>query len=75
MKLSGWGCYPVIETNITAPRNDDEIINVSNPDVTPTAFTITVTPNVSTNGVITLTPTPTRTRTGTPTLTPTPTAT
>ncbi|MDB2708492.1 FAD-binding oxidoreductase [Amylibacter sp.] len=28
MKLSGWGCYPVIETNVVAPRNDDEVINL-----------------------------------------------
>ena len=28
MKLSGWGCYPVVETNIIAPRSDDEIINL-----------------------------------------------
>lgn len=28
MKLSGWGCYPVIETNVVAPRNDDEVMNL-----------------------------------------------
>jgi len=55
--------------------NDNEIINVSDPDITPTAFTITVTENASTHGWITYTPTPTRTRTIVPTLTPTPTAT